>query len=477
MPTVISGTSAAWAVSFDGSTAWWAKTGNLGSIADGKIVLFSCWFRLAATGTGNQHMVFSSGPAAGTNARFTFELNASDRVRFVARDSTPTAILDVLGPTVTDTHYHQVALSIDLANVANRQMLFDGAIVTTPTIAWNTYDTNNKTIDLSLTTSPAAAVGALPDGSAKFAGDLAELYFHTPATYFDLAILANSRKFILSGSPMNLGLDGSTPTTTIPFVCLNRKTTPAWGTNAGSGGNFSANGALGDGTRPVELTATAAPPTIVGAVTALSSGTTAGSHSYGYTVPAGSNGLIVIRCGDSVSIAALSTTWTATGASAQPMTALTLYENSSTNICIFYLANPSFGTAGGVGTISTTISPNAVESLLAFGISGWDGQAPAATGGASGVATTDPAARSLTLSAGRSYLVIHAIVTSLGVGLSISWDAAETEDYDGTFGGTVLTAGLSHKTLTNAPSSTTVDAAFSASSSRYAEAVAGFAAP
>jgi len=62
--------------------------------------------------------------------------------------------------------------------------------------------------------------------------------------FVDLSIEANRRKFIDAiGKPVDLGVDGSTPTGTAPLIFLSG-TTIDWHTNKGSGGGFTEVGAL-----------------------------------------------------------------------------------------------------------------------------------------------------------------------------------------------------------------------------------------
>jgi len=101
----------------------------------------------------------------------------------------------------------------------------------------------NDTIDY-VTATPNWAVGADTDATDKMSGAIAELYF-APNQYLDLSVQANREKFILNGAPVSLGSDGSLPTGTAPAIYLPNRAALV-GTNAGSGGNFTINGAPKD---------------------------------------------------------------------------------------------------------------------------------------------------------------------------------------------------------------------------------------
>jgi len=83
------------------------------------------------------------------------------------------------------------------------------------------------------------------NGALKSNGAISEFYF-APNQYLDLSVEANRRKFITAdGKPADLGADGSTPTGTAPAIYLPNRAALI-GTNAGTGGNFTVNGAPKD---------------------------------------------------------------------------------------------------------------------------------------------------------------------------------------------------------------------------------------
>lgn len=86
-------------------------------------------------------------------------------------------------------------------------------------------------------------IGATAAGGSKLNGCLAEFYF-APGQYLDFSNSANRRKFIsAAGKPVDLGVDGSLPTGTAPIIYLNNPAA-SFGTNKGTGGNFTITGTL-----------------------------------------------------------------------------------------------------------------------------------------------------------------------------------------------------------------------------------------
>jgi hypothetical protein len=80
-------------------------------------------------------------------------------------------------------------------------------------------------------------------GANKLKGDVADFWFMY-GTFMDLTNATNRRKFIdAGGKPVNLGADGSTPTSSAPQIFLSGATA-SWHTNDGAGGGFTLNGTL-----------------------------------------------------------------------------------------------------------------------------------------------------------------------------------------------------------------------------------------
>lgn len=80
----------------------------------------------------------------------------------------------------------------------------------------------------------------------EFDGDMAEFWFST--TRLDFSVEANRRKFVsATGKPVDVGVDGSTPTGSAPEIYLSVRPGDAaadFVTNRGTGNNFTQNGTL-----------------------------------------------------------------------------------------------------------------------------------------------------------------------------------------------------------------------------------------
>lgn len=115
-------------------------------------------------------------------------------------------------------------------------------------------DTVNTPQSLTLATgtinyaATPAELGATPTGAPFLAGDMAEFWFNP--TYVDLSVADNRRKFITAdGSPAFLGRTGQRPIGASPLIYL-KGPASAWGTNSGTGGNFTVTGTFTDATPP-----------------------------------------------------------------------------------------------------------------------------------------------------------------------------------------------------------------------------------
>lgn len=228
-------------INFNGST-YLGRGGALTNLADGKIVLVSCFFRVAG-GAGAERRIMSI--KAGTSTRFVLNVSTANVISMLGRDSGAATILNANATTTfaAGSAWHHVLVSFDLASTSNRGVYVDGVA---ETVTWGTYNTAG-TLDL-LGTTPETLIGTF-DGTLSWNGDLANLFFHTPAAYVDPATALS--KFIDgSGLPVDMGADGSLPLGLQPIVCMSRN----WPTNDGSGGNFTVTaGALTIGTAPVDV--------------------------------------------------------------------------------------------------------------------------------------------------------------------------------------------------------------------------------
>lgn len=224
------GSLQAQAAYFDGSTDL-SRGAALTGAADSRIVTASFWFN--RKGYGETSRIFCL-----DNRRVDIFMLAGGELRFTATDSGGIDRLLVDSDTNFDgdSGWHHVLFSCDLNNSGLRHFYIDD-VDETPT--WTTYS-GLTVIDWMATD---AYVGTRYTGSAKWVGDLAEVWIDD-GQYIDFSVEANRRDFIDSaGKRVDLGSDGSTPTGTAPLIFLSGEV-PAWHTNKGGGGGFTENGTL-----------------------------------------------------------------------------------------------------------------------------------------------------------------------------------------------------------------------------------------
>ena len=232
---VASGTYEPNAVKFDGTNDYLTRGADLTGIADSKSGIFSCWIRVDNPQTSSHQYIFEN--LMSTNS-FSLVKSLNGGVLLMADNAAATNILSISSSVTSVTgsaKFYHILISWDLAASASHIYISDVADQTVTT-------RTNDTIDYAQA-SANWAVGARTDGSNKFDGAISDLYF-APGQYLDFSTESNRRKFIdASGLPVSLGADGSTPTGTAPAIYLKGDYT-GFGTNSGSGGNFTVNGAL-----------------------------------------------------------------------------------------------------------------------------------------------------------------------------------------------------------------------------------------
>lgn len=220
---------------FDGTNDYMRRVGGLTGAADSSQFTFEFWFR-AGTLVGNQRILSNATALAGATERLRILLTGGT-LGVAAFNSAGTLILNLASSALTAGKLYHVVGSFDLSDPTKRHLIINRV----PDIASvGTYTNDN--IDFTVADW---AIGATPDGSNKFNGQLGELWF-MPGLYVDLSRTANLEKFVsLGGNPVALGSDGSLPSGTVPLIFVSSPTPDtAFNTNKGSGGNFTVTGAL-----------------------------------------------------------------------------------------------------------------------------------------------------------------------------------------------------------------------------------------
>jgi hypothetical protein len=213
---------------FDGTNDHLARGSDLSGNADGQSGIVSLWFN-AEAGT------FQKGIIDTANNRFIVQITNDRTVRVRATNSSGTIILNMESTGTYDAGggWHHVLAAWNLATPVAR-LYIDGSDVE----AGGSTETS-ATIDYTDTNWEIGRIG----GSANWNGCLAEVYLHVGTT-LDISNSTNREKFRSSGGlPVDLGADGSTPTSSQPIIYLHN-TTATFQTNLGSGGNFTVTGSL-----------------------------------------------------------------------------------------------------------------------------------------------------------------------------------------------------------------------------------------
>lgn len=224
------------AVQFDGSNDYLTRGAELTGITDGQAGTISAWINL--TGGNATDMVWLASGI--TSTRFVASRLSSNVFQIFARRADATEILKLVtvATYTSASGWIHFLSSWDLGTAGRRRIYVnDAADLSVATF------TQGETIDY--VADAAWSMGAHSGGTLKFNSDVADLWFDD--SWLDISAEANRRKFITpNGKPVDLGEAGQLPTGSSPLVFL-ASPTASWQTNLGTGGGFTENGALTDG--------------------------------------------------------------------------------------------------------------------------------------------------------------------------------------------------------------------------------------
>ena len=229
---------------FDGTNDWLTRGADLTGAADSKSGIVSMWLRIDGGDGGSAHLLVNHTVLGGGSGflRFFVQRVTTNIFRVTGANAAGTTILrlDTVATYTAGATWLHLLISWDLATSAEHLYVND---VLDLSVVTSTNDSIDHTV-------ADFAIGAQADGTVKFDGCLAEVYF-APGQYLDFSVITNRRKFISSGGkPVYLGADGSTPTGTAPIVYQHLDDAEAaanFAVNAGSGGGFTVNGTLATG--------------------------------------------------------------------------------------------------------------------------------------------------------------------------------------------------------------------------------------
>lgn len=221
------------AVKLDGTNDYLTRGGALTGVADSSTGVFSCWFRPDGTVSGNVIVATPSG---------SFRISHSTIGSTISVELQDSGGSNYLWAKTANSYAYPSAQWYHILISWNTN-----AASGTRTIHLYINDVSDKTVfgdvGSAFVTKYVDTNFYVSAPSGKVDGCLSELYF-APGQFLDFSVTANRRKFIdANGKPVSLGSDGSTPTGTAPAIYLKGDKTN-FGTNAGTGGNFTVNGAL-----------------------------------------------------------------------------------------------------------------------------------------------------------------------------------------------------------------------------------------
>jgi hypothetical protein len=222
---------------FNGTTGYLARIGGLTGISDSKV--FSCSFVYDPDVSGTDQEIIN---IQGDTHVFGFRIyrdGSDNKLNFVAQNSSNVTILSAVTSGTFTTARYFIQACFDLNNSSNRAVYVNGTL---QTMTYSTY--TNDTADL---TRNRAVLAARFDGSyGRFLdGQLSEFYFAT--NYIDFTQEAERLKFRdCFGNPTDLPSAITAQSVPTPAIYMRFPPT-SFGTNSGTGGDFTVNGTITDG--------------------------------------------------------------------------------------------------------------------------------------------------------------------------------------------------------------------------------------
>lgn len=221
-------------VRFDGSNDYLSRGAGLSGASDSDKGIFSVWVDFKGGDSTLQYFVVNDGEF------FTIRRNASNIFEFLlwnAARGSLTCQFSTTGTITSSSGWTHILGAWDLSTNTTQLYINDSSDHT---------QTTATSGNLDYTWSDAWIGSRASAGTPYINAEISDLYLNL-GEYVDISSSANRRKFIdASGKPVDLGSDGSTPTGTAPIIFLSGETA-SWHTNKGSGGGFTENGALTDG--------------------------------------------------------------------------------------------------------------------------------------------------------------------------------------------------------------------------------------
>lgn len=206
-----------------------ANASGLTGVADGTLGTVSFWIKSAFSGP---FRLIDT-----TLGRFRVTVNTGGNLTIVGVRTSGTACLSLQSASsISTSDWNHVLAAWDLSSDATCHLYTNGSDNTSLSIR------TNNAIDY---TQADWFVGRYntPATTGRLIGDLAEVWFDD--SYLDITSSVVRETFARNGRPVSLGSSGQLPTGSAPKIYL-RGPGSSFGTNSGTGGNFTASGAFGD---------------------------------------------------------------------------------------------------------------------------------------------------------------------------------------------------------------------------------------
>lgn len=232
------------AVNFDGTNDYLTRGAGLTGAADSKQVTGSFWIKFASDDATFRRILTSVTTVGGATTRTRMLRTANEQFQLIGVNAANTNILNLasatVGAIVAGNWYH-ILFSADLAVASGAHHVYVNDADDSNTGGLHTDDT----LDFTLADW---AIGANADGGTKADYDIADLMVWF-GTYLDLTVTANRRMFITAaGKAVDPDATGGAIDTLGDPIIRQTNAVASWETNAGTGGGFTENGALGTST-------------------------------------------------------------------------------------------------------------------------------------------------------------------------------------------------------------------------------------
>jgi len=222
-----------YAAGFSGTAQYLRRTSTITGLTDSSQFTISFWLDLTGGDAGNRNVITMH---TNTTSIFTCLRTSTNTIRFFARNSAGTTIMDAVGSgtytAASPAGWVHFLLAVDLTSTATRHLYTNG--VEDASVTWNTYNTAGV-IDFS-PTSPDFYIAAMSGGGSLLVGSLSELWFND--TYLD-----DITKFRAGGLPVSLGATGETPLGGVsPALYFSQAGSGASWNNSASASTFTVTG-------------------------------------------------------------------------------------------------------------------------------------------------------------------------------------------------------------------------------------------